>query len=201
MDESQAQDLNIPYNSVIVERFQVEATASPANDTVPKRSSFKSQAFNAKFLKDIVLYNLPSGDLADANKWLIRRSRSVAQKDEVIQLVVNNTNHLPDRGCDTQAQKYHYFNDTQTQLNLPLIAGLTEVKDASGNILTDDSSALTVQFSVTGFKVGNVINDLRIEHQRTHGPSDSSQQAFTLLAFGTVAKNLTIKNGQVRVSY
>jgi len=201
MDRSQAADLNIPYNSVIVERFQVEATATPANDTVPKRSSFKSQAFNAKFLKDVVLYNLPSGDLADANKWLIRRSRSVAQKDEVIQLVVNNSNHLPDRGCDQQSMKYHYFNDTQSQLNLPLIAGLTEVKDASGNILTDASAPLRGQFSVTGFKVGTVINDLRFEHQRTHGPFASSQDAFTLLAFGTVSKNLTIKNGQVRVSY
>ena len=92
-----------------------------------------------------------------------------------------------------------YFNDAQRPLNLPLIAGLEQVRDASGNILDDD--ALQGQFSVTSVKVGQRIDDLRLEYQRLHGSSASSQEAFQLVVFGTVARQMSLKNGQVRVAY
>ena len=192
--------LQIPYMATIVERFTVGATSSPANDAVPKRDSFKSQAFNGKFVRDLTFFNLPSSDLATAaDLYLTRLTRSVAQKGENLQLVVNNVNHLPDTGIDSEAKKFMYFNDTQRPLNLPLIAGLAQVKDASGNILTDD--ALTGQFSVTSVKVGQRINDLRIEYQRLHGPAAPSQEQFTLVVFGAVARTMSMSNGRVRIDY
>jgi len=191
--------LQIPFMQTIVERFQVPLTTS-ANDSVPMRSSFKSQAFNQKFLRDLTFLNSPSDDLADANdRNLTRLTRSVAQKGEVLQLVVNNSNHLPDVGIDSPAKKLMYFNDTDRPLNLPIIAGLPAIKDASGNIVTDDQ--LVGQYTATAVKVGMRINDLRIEYQRLNGPTLPSQQAFTLLAYGKVARNMTIQGGRIRMDY
>jgi len=192
--------LEVPYMATIVERFPVPATATPGNDSVPARSSFRSQAFNAKFVRDLTFFNLPSSELATTgDQYLTRQTRSVAQKNEVLQLVVNNRNHLPDVGIDSPAKKFMYFNDAQRPLNLPLIAGLEQVRDASGNILNDD--ALQGQFSVTSVKVGQRIDDLRLEYQRLHGNTAGSQEAFTMVVFGTVARQMSMKNGQVRVSY
>lgn len=200
MGDAPPESLEVPYLGTIVERFSVPATATPANDSVPLRSSFKSQAFNAKFVRDLTFFNLPSSDLATASdRYLTRKTRSVAQKDEILQVVVNNRNHIPDTGIDSPAKKYMYFNDAQRPLNLPLIAGLEQVRDASGNILDDD--ALQGQFSVTSVKVGQRIDDLRLEYQRLHGSTTSSQEAFELVVFGTVARQMSMKNGQVRVAY
>jgi len=202
VDPAEAQQYDLPFLSTIVERFPVGAVASPANDSVPKRDSFKSQAFTQKYLKDLMFYNQPSGDLAAANRWLTKGTRSVAQKGEVLQLVVNNTNHLPDQGIVSPAQKFHYFNDTQTQLNLPLASATYGLTDPSGNVLGKSAEPLLGQFSVTACKVGATIQDLRIEYQRLYGTTASSRDAFTLLAFGTVAKTLSKgADGRVRISY
>lgn len=192
-------ELEVPYMSTIVERFSVPATSTPANDTVPQRTSFKSQAFTAKFVRDLTFFNLPSSDLSAADRYLTRLTRSAAQKEEVLQVVLNNRNHIPDTGIDSPAKKLMYFNDAQRPLNLPLIAALEDVRDASGNILEDD--ALEGQFSVTSVKVGERVNDLRLEYQRLYGSSASSQEAFTLVVFGTVARQMSMKGGQVRISY
>jgi hypothetical protein len=202
VDPAEAEQYDLPFLSTIVERFQVDPVATPANDSVPLRSSFKSQAFTQKYLKDIMFYNQPSSDLAVANRWLTKGTRSVAQKGEILQLVVNNSNHLPDQGITSPAQKFHYFNDTQTQLNLPLASATYGLTDPSGNVLGKSAEPLLGQFSVTACKVGATIDNLRIEYQRLYGTTASSRDAFTLLAFGTVAKTLSKgADGRVRVSY
>ena len=192
--------LQIPFMQTIVERFQVPAADATANASVPQRLSFKSQAFNQKFLRDLTFLNSPSADLADASsRNLTRLTRSVAQKAEVLQLVVNNSNHLPDVGIDSPAKKFMYFNDTDRPLNIPLIAGLPAIKDASGNIVTDDQ--LVGQYTATAVKVGMRINDLRVEYQRLYGPAAPSQEAFTLLAYGKVARNMSMQGGRIRLDY
>lgn len=201
MNPADAKSYNIPYLSTIVERFPVPEVKTPDHVSVPLHSSFRSQAFTQKFLKDITFFNYFSSELPAADQWLKSKTRSPAQKAERLQLVVNNVNHLPDRGIDSAALKYHFFNDAQGQLNIPLIAGLDEVRDASNNILAADSEAFQGQFSVTSVKVGRIIDDLRIEYERLYGGKDYHREAFTLLAFGTVARNLEVKDGRVRVSY
>ena len=203
VDAAAAQQYDLPFLSTIVERFPVNAVATPGNDSVPLRSSFKSQAFTQKYLKDIMFYNQPSSELSTAgDRWLTKGTRSVAQKGEVLQLVVNNANHLPDQGIVSPAQKLHYFNDTQTQLNLPLASATYGLTDPSGNVLGKSAEPLLGQFSVTACKVGATVQDLRIEYQRLYGTTASSREAFTLLAFGTVAKTLSKgADGRVRVSY
>jgi hypothetical protein len=191
--------LQIPFMQTIVERFQVPAAATPANDSVPQRLSFKSQAFNQKFLRDLTFLNSPSGELDPADRNLTRLTRSVAQKGEVLQLVVNNSNHLPDVGIDSPAKKFMYFNDTDRPLNLPLLSALPEIKDASGNIITDDQ--LVGQYTATAVKVGKRIDDLRVEYQRLYGPAPSSQNAFTLLAYGKVARNMSMQGNRIRLDY
>lgn len=192
--------LQIPFMQTIVERFQVPAAQTPANDSVPQRLSFKSQAFNQKYLRDLTFLNSPSSDLANASdRNLTRLTRSVAQKNEVLQLVVNNSNHLPDVGIDSAAKKFMYFNDTDRPLNIPIIAGLPAIKDSSGNIVADDQ--LVGQYTATAVKVGKRINDLRVEYQRLYGPAAPSREAFTLLAYGKVARNLTMQGGRIRLDY
>ena len=202
VDPAEAQQYDLPYLSTIVERFPVGAVDGSLNANVPKRDSFKSQAFTQKYLKDLMFYNLPSSDLPANDRWLTKGTRSVAQKGEVLQVVLNNANHLPDQGITSPAQKYHYFNDTFTQLNLPLAASTYGLTDASGNVLGKSAEPLTGEFSVTGCKVGATVDDLRIEYQRLYGTTASSRDAFTLLAFGTVAKTLSKgADGRVRISY
>jgi len=192
--------LEIPFMQTIVERFTVPAATTPANVSVPQRSSFKSQAFNQKFVRDITLLNSPSAVLAAAgDRNLTRLTRSVAQKNEIIQLVVNNQNHLPDTGIDSPAKKLHYFNDTDRPLNLPLCAAMPTIKDASGNIIVNDS--LVGQYTVTAVKLGKRVDDLRIEYQRLYGDTAPSQEAFTLLAYGKVARTMSMQGGRVRLDY
>ena len=198
--EAAPEGMQIPYMATIVERFTVpEVTV--ANAAVPSRNSFKSQAFNAKFVRDLTFFNLPKSDLADVNKRVMTRlTRSVAQRGEQLQLVVNNNNHLPDQGIVNAAQKFHYFNDAQQPLNLPLVAGTDAVKDASNNII-DAESAVPAQFSVTSVKVGKRVDDLRVEYQRLYGNQASQRESMTLVVFGTVARTMTVKGDQVRISY
>mgnify|MGYP003637797533 CR=1 FL=1 len=202
VDPSEGENFSLPYLSTIVERFVVPTAQS---ELVPTRSSYKSQAFTSKFVKDIMFFNLPAAELAAADRWLTRTTRSVAQDNETLQLVVNHKNHLPDQGITSLAQKYHYFNEAQTQLNLPLVAGTYGIQDTSGNIAAPSAAPLVGQYSVTAVKIGQTVNDLRIEYARTKGDTPSSGSdgsGFTLLAFGTVAKTLTKQgNGMVRVSY
>ncbi len=202
VDPAEGAQFNLPYLSTIVERFNVNETDGSLNASVPARSSFKSQAFTQKFVKDLTFVNQPSSELANTNdRWLTKGTRSVAQKGEKLQVVVNHNNHLPDQGIVSPAQKMHYFNDTQSQLNLPLAAATYGLRDASGNILGKSAEPLTGQFSVTACKVGNTVNDLRVEYERLHGDTDSSRDAFTMLCYGTVAKTLTKQGDRVRVSY
>ena len=201
-DPNSARAYTMPYLSTVTERFSVAATSTPDNVSVPKSSSFKSQAFTQKFLKDITFFNyFPNNNLAAEDRWLTSKTRSPAQKQERLQLMVNNLAHLPDRGVDSEALKYHFFNETHTQLNLPLAAGLQVIRDASGRILDEEADALQGQFSVTAVKVGKIVDELRIEHERLYGDASWSRDAFTLLAYGTVAKQLEVKDRQVRVSY
>jgi hypothetical protein len=202
VDPAEGAQFTLPYLSTIVERFNVNATDASLNASVPSRSSFKSQAFTQKFVKDLTFVNQPSSELADTkDRWLTKGTRSVAQKGEKLQVVVNHNNHLPDQGIVSPAMKMHYFNDTQTQLNLPLAAATYGLRDASGNVLGKSAEPLLGQFSVTACKVGNTVNDLRVEYERLHGDTDSSRDAFTMLCYGTVAKTLTKQGDRVRVSY
>jgi hypothetical protein len=202
VDPSEGADYSLPYLATIVERFPVTEATS---ETIPTRNSFKSQAFTGKFVKDIMFFNLPSGNLANAaDRWLTRETRSVAQNGEKLQLVVNNKNHLPDQGITSLAQKFHYMNEAQSQLNLPLVSGAYGIQDTSGNVVGSTAAPLVGQYSVTAVKVGQTVNDLRIEYQRRKGDTPSSGSdgsGFTLLAFGSVAKTLTKQGDRVRVSY
>lgn len=199
-DPASARSYVIPYLTTIVERFPVEVVTADNTD-VPKKSSFMSQAFKNKFLKDVTLFKTPSSDLADSALWLSRKTRSVAQKGEVIQLIVNAETLLPYNGIDNEALSYHYFNEAQTQLNLPLLAGMENLRDASGNLINVDSAPFKGQFSVTSVKIGQIIQELRIQYQRLYGDTNASQQAFQLLVFGTVAQNLTVRDGVAKVTF
>ncbi len=202
VDPAEGMQYDLPYLSTVVERFNVNATDASLNASVPSRSSFKSQAFTQKFVKDLTFVNQPSSELATANnRWLTKGTRSVAQRGEKLQVVVNHNNHLPDQGIVSPSLKFHYFNDTQTQLNLPLACATYGLTDPSGNVLGKSAEPLLGQFSVTACKVGRTVDDLRIEYERLHGNDASSQEAFTLLAYGTIAKTLTKQGDRVRVSF
>ena len=188
----------INYDQRLTERFNVPVKA---NDAFASETSFRSQAFKAKYLKRLALVNLPSSQLADASKWLSRTNRSVAQKAEKIQLVVNSRSLFPGDGISSPIVKQHMFNMSYGQLNLPISSTMQNVRDDRNNMLTTLASPLVGQYSILGTKVERVIDSLRVEYQRKYGDTASGQEAFTLLLVGDVSRTMTIKDNMVRLNY
>jgi hypothetical protein len=198
----------LPYFTTLVERFVVPATANG----VAQSTSFRSQTFAGRYLKDLAFFNQVTTD----DGWRMAAERSPAMFKEKMQLVVNGNKYLPDQGISTPAMKQQYFNDTFAPLNIPygaLVQGLT---DTYGNVIskTDrdtqsfSSAAVVHNFSVTGVSIESTIDRLDIEYQRTGNNLLGSTRArvdnvsqFNLLAFGRVAKQLTLQNGKITDSY
>jgi len=189
--------VKIPYMSALVERFVVPTAA----DGVTVTSSFRSGAFRNRFVKDLVLFNKVQTD----ESWLRKKERSVAQKGEKIQLVVNNRKFLPDQGVNQEAMKLQYFNDAIGGLNIPLAAAMSSFQDAVGNknrTLDSQSDVIAHNFSVTGVMVNDVIDRLDLEYTRTGSTVQADQTgAFDLLVFGRVNRLLEMKDGVIRLSY
>jgi len=183
----------------------VETVADKSSIT---RQSHRSQAFTNKFVRELVLFNLTSGSLpAAGDRYVTQQTRSPAQVNEVLQMVVNNVNHIPDQGINSEALRILYLNSAQPSLNVPYIAMLGD--SGAQRLAAQDEKkamiypygALRNNFSITAAKIGKRVDDLRFEHQRTYGSRAGSHDAYVLLCFGTVARTLTVKNGILNVSY
>lgn len=189
--------LTIPYMSTIVERFVVPAAA----DGVTVQTTFRSGAFRNRMLNDVVLFN----KIGTNDGWLRAKERSVAQKGETIQLIVNAKKYLPDQGINQEAMKLQYFHQTFGGLNIPLAAAMSTCWDAANgtNRLLDSQTApLAHNFSVTGVSVQDVVDRLDIEYTRTGSILEADQTtSFELLVFGRVNRLLELKNGVLRLSY
>ena len=189
--------VKIPYTSMIVERFVVPAVANNVTNT----TSFRSGAFRNRFLKDLVLFNKVTTD----DGWLQAKERSVAQKNEKIQLVVNSMKFLPDTGISQEAMKIQYFNDAIGGLNIPLACAMSTAEDQQGSnwrMLDAHTGVIEHNFSVTGVLVNQVIDRLDIEYSRTGSTYGADQiNPFNLLAFGRVNRLLELKDGSIRLSY
>ena len=194
--------VKLPYLSAIVERFVVQSAA----DGQTVSSSFRSGAFRNRFVKDLIMFNKVQTD----DDWLQKKERSVAQKGEKIQLVVNARKFLPDQGINQEAMKLQYFNDAIGGLNIPLAAAMSSFQDAlpiapaTATSRTFDSHTNVVahNFSVTGVMINDVVDRLDIEYTRTGSTVASDQTAaFELLAFGRVNRLLELKDGVIRLSY
>ena len=189
--------VKIPYTSMIVERFVVPTAA----DGTTVSTSFRSGAFRNRFLKDLVLFNKVSTN----DGWLRAKERSVAQKNEKIQLVVNSLKLLPDQGINQEAMKLQYFNDAIGGLNVPLACAMSTAEDYQGSnwrMLDVHTGVIEHNFSVTGVLINQVVDRLDIEYSRTGSTYGADQiDAFNLLAFGRVNRLLELKDGSIRLSY
>lgn len=189
--------VKMPFVSTIVERFAVPEAA----DTVTKVSSFRSGAFRSHYVKDLIFYN----KVASADSWMLRNCRSPAQKNEKIQLVLNGVKYLPDQGCDNEAAKMQYFNQTLGGLNVPLAAAMSSMYDKVGDkftVLDDLTAPLAHNVSVGAFAINTTIDRLDIEYQRQGSTVETDQTGgFELLVFGHVAKLLEMQDGKIRISY
>lgn len=190
----------IKYDQKLVERFDVEAV-SGANTVAPKHTNMASKAFKGKFLKRLAFINVPSSDLAAAGQWMPRNNRSVAQKNEKIQLIVNSRPFFPADGISNPAMKLHYYNAAHGQLNLPMAAYMQSIRDDRNNMLDTLLTPIVGQYSVGGCRVERVIDDLRVEYQRTYGDVAYSRERFDHLIVGDVARTMTIKDGRIRLDY
>jgi hypothetical protein len=188
----------IPYVSTMVERFVVPTAA----DGTTVATTFRSGAFRQRYVKDLIFYN----QTATADGWMLRNNRSVAQKGEKLQLVLNGRKYLPDQGIDQEAVKMQYFNQTLGSLNVPLCAALSSTADVVAgrdNILADATTRkLAHNMSVTAVGVNDVVDRLDIEYQRVGSTLASDQTAsFNLLVFGHVQRLLEVQDGKIRLSY
>jgi hypothetical protein len=189
--------MKIPYSSTIVERFVLPAAA----DGVTKFSSFRSGAFRARYVKDLMLFN----KISTNDGYLRAKERSLAVASEKIQLILNQKKYLPDQGIDQEAMKIRYFSDTLGGLNIPLAAAMSSFKDATGSTfrtLDQQGAVFAHNFSVAAVNINDVVDRLDVEVTRTGSVLDSDQTSqYELLLFGTVNRLLEIKDGVVRLSY
>ncbi len=189
--------MKIPFTSTFVERFIVPAVA----EGVAKYTSFRSGAFRQRYLQNLILYNQTSS----SKGWLLKEGRSVAQLNEVIQLIWNGRKYLPDQGINSAAMKLRYFTETMGSLNISLASALPALQDVTEgtrfNLFDAQGASLTSSFSVTAVPFNDVCDRMDIEITRTGGASADQRDQYTLLAFGQVSRLLTIVNGQVRLSY
>lgn len=189
--------VKMPFVSTMVERFVVPE----ALDTVTKFSSFRSGTFRGRYVKDLIFFN----KVNTADDWMLRNCRSPAQKNEKIQLVLNGVKYLPDQGCDNEASKMQYFNQTIGSLNVPLAAAMSSMYDKVGDkftVLDDLTAPLAHNVSVGAFAINTTIDRLDIEYQRTGSALETDQTAqFDLLVFGHVAKLIEMQDGKLRISY
>jgi len=191
----------LPFVSTIVERFVVPAVADGTTVT----SSFRSGAFRSRFVKDFILYNRVS----TADSWMLRNNRSVAQKGEIIQLVVNGRKYLADNGISQEAQKLQFFNQTLGALNAPLAGAMSSCADVVAqrdNVLAAPAHKVAHNMSVTAVGINDVIDRLDIEYTRqgstlAPGPGGDQTSAFDLLVFGHVNRLLEMQDGKIRLSY
>ena len=188
----------IPYVSTMVERFIVPAAA----DGATVASSFRSGSVRQRYVKDLIFYN----QTATADGWMLRSNRSVAQKGEKLQLVMNGKKYLPDQGIDHEAMKMQFFNQTIGALNVPLVAAMSSAADVVAgrdNILADATTRkLAHNMSVTAVSVNDVVDRLDIEYQRVGSTLAADQTAsFNLLMFSHVQRLLEVQEGKIRLSY
>lgn len=196
LDMKMSDSMKIPFTSTFVERFNVPAVAEGAS----LYSSFRSGAFRQRFVQNIVLYN----QVTSNDSWMRKNSRSVAQFNETIQMIWNGKKYLPQQGINSPAIKLRYFNDTMGSLNIPLASAMPALRDVTAeryNLFDDKAGTLVKNFSVTAVAFNDVCDRLDIEITRTGGVADDQKDGYTLLAFGTVSRLLTLQNGQVRLSY
>lgn len=190
----------IKYEQRLVDRFEIPIITA-ANTVGALHTDNSSIAFKDKFLKRLTFINLPSTDLAAANKWLPRNNRSIAQKGEKIQLIVNSRAFIPGDGISNAAMKLHYYNAAHGQLNVPYFAYLHSKRDDQANMFDTKLDPLTGQYSLGGCRVERVIDTLGINYQRLYGDTAASREAFSLLVIGDVARTLTIKDDIIRTDY
>ena len=203
-DNGGSRDFALPFFSHVVERFVVAAPKAPAGTV--RSDSFRSEAFKAKFVKDLTFFNKVTTD----EGFMKALQRSVAMRGEKLQLVINGQKYLPDQGIDQPAQKQRFFNDTIGSLNIPASAYYEGLTDASGRVICQEdnvgnadhsSDAINHNFSVTAVNVNAMIDRMDIEYSREYGARDGQSAAFTLLCFGKVARQLEYKGGVLRLSY
>lgn len=187
----------IPFQSTIVERFVVAAAA----DGVTKNQSFRSQAFKNRFVKDLLFFNKASV----AEGYITAKERSIAQKNETIQLVINQRKFLPDVGINQEAMKLRYFSDTFGGLNIPLTAAMSHVQDYTNGTyrFADPQGAVwSHNMSVGGCVVNQVIDRLDVEVSRVGSVAQTNQtDQYELLVFGTVNRLLEVQGENIRLSY
>ena len=187
-------EFKLPYLSNILERFVVGSVVAGAKQI----KSFNANAFSARYLKDLTLWNRVTTD----DGWMTGKTRSPAMKGEKIQLVINGANFLPDQGDDHPGLKNYYMNDTLGALNFPVASGFHDLATgASGEVIDVLSRPAVSNFNVHSYRVEGVIDRLQIEYERTGFGVGDQASAFELYAYGRVAKLLELRNGQLRVSY
>ena len=186
----------IPYLRNVIERVVVEPVALD----VTQQLDLRTGAFVNKVVKDLTFVNQPSTQ--GAFELWPRRQRSVAQRNEILQVVVNSEPILPDRGITSGAQKASMFNDTMSPLNMPYPAACVDsIYDQYGNMLEDDVEDIVGNYSITCVPVNNLVNTLTIRFSRTGGVGVHQRETLYMYIIGRVMSTMYIdklKNVTIR---
>ena len=172
------------------------------------RTSIISQAFDGKYLEDLAI-SLEAVNDRRRNLVSLGFNSSVAQKDEVIMVVLNGSNHLPEQGLDSSAKKQLYQAISRGPMCIPYsgyqYAATTpdqylqgrKIGDLKGNL----SEAVGRQ-SFTTVGVGAPVGTLVLQYTRQGQVEDVQSGPLLLTLFGRVLRSLQVTpEGRANLAY
>ena len=203
---------NMPSNVVWteIENDELIVNAVGVSGTTVKltqSSSHKVNAFDNKTLNRILIAKQNSASANNitggTNVKGFGGMGSLAMDRFKINYVVNGSNLLTGKGVEGENQRLALLCDTWGNVN---IAPNSHILGGQGDDnLYQDGANRKAQLSYDGVFVGERINDLKLEIERTgvHNAGGQVQQnnQLRLNIWGEVSKSLNIKNGKYDVSY
>lgn len=192
----QAAPMEIPYESVVREVFQLAATGGDVQDL-----TFQSKGLKNKYVKDLTLLNQVRS-LAAANTFPFNAyNLCPRQENERINLTVNGRKFLPLTGADTPALKQYYFDDAYDLLNVNY-AAFSGVVDPSGRFLDPVDPVrdnINKGYAPAGFRLEREIDSLDIHYYRGAGTGAKDNSAMSLVMLATIAKKVLYNAGAVKI--
>lgn len=191
------------YDEIILQTIRIPSVA----DGVVQSLGEPCNRWRNRTIKDIMIFNRPLVDKA----WSKAGERSVAQVNEIIQFVINNSTLLPETGINSYGAKASQFAEIFGDISVPYVSYLPGVTDNNGNILRNDdattaawsSNVMVGNFSLGGVRVNRFIDTAQYNYTRTgwnNGRTDDDQRAaFDALLYARSPAKL-IFNGDAPVT-
>ena len=201
----------VAFTSVEHDQLQYVASTPATNATEAQTASYITKAFNDKFISKLLIVNTP----ADSSTWVsgtdntsMANQGSVSQLDWDIQARVNGVNWFPQVAYTGKNRRLGMMVDAWGSMNLAYGQNLCSVADGAGSVFVADAEDTMGQVDYTGFRIEEVVKELKLTLARTAvgnnasaGDNEALRQALHLNCFGLSRKRCVPTSNGILVQY